>query len=81
MKAIKNIDCLDHTLNPEWQQIVYDQIGVIIILRKGCGTLFNDCGYIDLDRNAEYSSKDGVNCTDYCEIHSIDKLHQKYGVV
>lgn len=41
MKAIKNIDCLEHTLyteNPEWQQNIYDQTGVIVLLRKGYGT-------------------------------------------
>ena len=77
MKAIKNIDCLEHTLyteNPEWQQNIYDQTGVIVLLRKGYGTLFNNCGYIDLDRDAEYCSKNGVDCTEYCEIKSIEEL-------
>ena len=77
MKAIKNTDCLEQILNtenPEWQRIVYDQTGVIAIFRKGYGTLFSNCGYIDLDRDAEYCSKNGIDCTEYCEIKSIDEL-------
>lgn len=68
---------MEHTLyteNPEWQQIVYEQTDVIVILRKGYGTLINNCGYIDLDRDAEYCSKNGIDCTDYCEIKSIEEL-------
>ena len=77
MKAIKNTDCLEHILkieNLEWQRIVYDQTGVIVIFQKGYGTLISNCGYIDLDRDAEYCYKNGIDCTKYCEIKSIDEL-------
>lgn len=73
MKAIKNMQTFFELLSKEdqdWQLRVYDQTGVIV---HG-GYLFSKCGYIDLDREAEYCMRDGVDCTDYCEITSIKDL-------
>ena len=77
MDAIKNIDELPQILaaeNPKWQKIVYEETGVIVLLNRNGGTLLSKCGYIDLDCDVEYSYKNGVDCTDYCEICSIKEL-------
>lgn len=75
MKAILNMDKLLNTLSEEdplWQEKIYARTGVIPVFK--CGALFSNCGYIDLDRDAEYCYVSGEDRTEYCEINSISEF-------
>lgn len=77
MKAIKNYKELKQLLeteNSNWQEIIYDQTGTIVLFSNNDATLISNCGYIDLDADAEYRSVSGENRTEYCVIGSIIEL-------
>lgn len=77
MDAIKNTADLPQILaaeNPKWQEIIYEQTGVIVLIKEKYGTLFSNCGFIDLDRDAWYCSANGVDITKYCDITNINSL-------
>lgn len=74
MKAIKNIDSLVSrmaSINNQWQRIVFDSTGVILLENL---TLFGNCGYISLDQDSDYSYVSGVDTTEYCEINTVAEL-------
>ena len=75
MKPISNMDkliCVLSAEDPSWQEKVYSQTGVIPVLKRG--VLFSNCGYIDLDSDAEYHYVSGEDRTEYCEINSVSKF-------
>lgn len=75
MKPISNMDkliCVLSTEDPLWQEKVYAQTGVIPVLKRG--VLFSNCGYIDLDSDAEYHYVSGEDRTEYCEINSVSEF-------
>lgn len=75
MKVILNMDELPRVLSEEdplWQEKVYAQTGVIPVLKRG--VLFSNCGYIDLDSDAEYRYVSGEDRTEYCEINSVSEI-------
>ncbi len=77
MKAIKNIKNLPGLLkaeNPLWQELIFEQTGVIVIFRNHDAVLLSACGYIDLDVDSEYTYVNGEDLTEYCEVTSIDEL-------
>lgn len=77
MRAIENLKNLQNLLNskdPSWQEKLYDQTGVIAILRGDSAILLSNCGYIDLDADAEYRYVRGEDLTQYCTITSTDEL-------
>ncbi len=77
MKAIKGLAELQHVLATEdsrWQQMIYEKTGVIVLFSHQNVILFSNCGYIDLDYDAEYSYISGVDSTIYCEINSIKDM-------
>lgn len=77
MKAIKNIGILQSILDfndPGWQKKLYDQTGVIAILHGNNSVLLSNCGYIDLDADAEYRYAKGDDLTQYCEINTTEEL-------
>ena len=75
MKAILNLDELPRVLSEEdpfWQEKLDASTGVIPVLKHG--TLFSNCGYIDIDSDAEYCYVSGEDRTEYCEINSISEF-------
>ena len=77
MKAIKNIESLPFLLiaeDPNWQERLYDQTGIIAILRGRDSLLLSNCGYIDLDADATYQYVKGKDATEYCTIDTIKEL-------
>lgn len=79
MKAIANIKNLPILLsneNQSWKQKVFDLTGVIpnFDSKRNSMILYSNCGYIDLDIDAEYMYSNGVNNTEFCEIKSITEL-------
>ena len=79
MKAILNIDKLPCVLSEEtplWQERVYSRTGVIPVFcpKNKSAVLFSNCGFIDLDWDAEYCSVSGEDQTEYCEIKSVSDL-------
>ena len=79
MQAISNLSALQSILsaeNPDWQRTIYDCTKTIPIPyqngKRIC--LFGACGYIDLDDDAVYTYKKGIDLTAYIEINSIDAL-------
>lgn len=77
MNAIRNMKELESVLSSydsNWQRIIYEATGVILIPHKNGPILFSNCGYIDLDIDAEYSGINGGDNTEYCSILSIDDI-------
>ena len=77
MKAIKNIKNLPGLLkaeNPLWQELIFEQTGVIVIFCNHATVLLSACGYIDLDLDSEYKYINGEDLTEYCEVTSIKEL-------
>ena len=77
MKAIKNINSLIGILNgedAEWQKTIYAETGVLMLINKHGGVLLSNCGYIDLDVDAEYRYLHGKDVTQYTVIKSIQEL-------
>ena len=77
MKAIRNQKELKSLLEAEdinWQEIVFNQTGVIVLFSDTDATLVSNCGYIDLDADAEYRYVYGEDKTEYCVISSINEL-------
>ena len=77
MKAIKNIESLQLIFEAEshlWQKDIYDKTGVILTFLGKSAILFSNCGYIDLDLDAEYKYVSGEDKTDYCEITCVDEI-------
>ena len=75
MKAILNLDELHRVLgeeDPSWREKIYERTGVIPVLK--CGVLLSNCGYIDIDRDADYCYLSGEDRTEYCEINTISEF-------
>ena len=77
MKAIGNIQDLVDILSTEdtdWQKTIYNKTGVLVLINKHGGVLLSNCGYVDLDVDAEYRSLHGKDVTQYTVIKSIQDL-------
>lgn len=77
MKAIKNDKELMIILGSEdvdWQRIIYVRTGVLLLFPQSGPILFSNCGYIDLDHDADYKSFNGRDETAYCSITSIEEM-------
>ena len=77
MKAIKSINELQSAFssqNSRWQEIIYDETGALLLFLKSGPALFSNCGYIDLDIDAEYIGINDGDKTEYCSITSIGEM-------
>lgn len=77
MKPIKNQNELSFVLASEslnWQETIYDQTGVIPTFRDSGAVLISNCGYIDLDSDAEYQFVQGADVTKYYKARSIKEF-------
>lgn len=75
MKAIRNVKQLPDILKAEGQGI-YNLIGAIPVFSETGGVLVSNCGYIDLDCDAEYKYVEGKDVTEYITIDSVgDFVH------
>lgn len=77
MKAIRNINHLSALLereNATWQRLIYENTNTIPIFSDKYTLLVSNCGYIDLDSDAEYTYGKGNDLTEYCDIESISDL-------
>lgn len=77
MKAIKNMNHLPVLLEretPAWQRIIYESTGTIPVFSDKYILLVSNCGYVDLDIDAEYNYSDGNDCTEYCDIENVSGL-------
>lgn len=77
MKAIRNINHLSVLLereNADWQRAIYENTNTIPIFSDKFALLVSNCGYIDLDSDAEYTYSKGNDLTEYCDIESISGL-------
>ena len=77
MKAIRNVRELQSMLNDQdsvWQERIYNETGVLLIFCNSGPILFGNCGYIDLDYDADYKSCNGRDETEYCSITSVEGM-------
>ena len=77
MKAIEKINELQSMLasqDSRWQEMIYNETGVLLLFLKSGPILFSNCGYIDLDIDAEYKSVNGEDKTEYCSVTSIGEM-------
>lgn len=77
MKAIINTKVLKEILSSQdknWQERIYDETGVLLLFLKSSPILFSNCGYIDLDIDAEYRYSNTKDQTEYCVISSIEEM-------
>ena len=77
MKAIKNESELLDILRAEddrWQQRVFANTGVFVHFSKHGGILLSNCGYVDLDRDAEYLYAHGRDETKYVSLRTCRDL-------
>lgn len=58
----------------EWQKSVYSATGVIPVLSSGSIPLVSNCGFIELDSDAEYRYRKGEDLTEYCMVNSPEDL-------
>lgn len=77
MKAIRSTTVLKEILSSQdknWQEIIYNETGVLLLFLESGPILFSNCGYIDLDTDAEYLGVNGEDKTEYCSISSIGEM-------
>ena len=77
MEALKKITELPAILYAEdenWQRRIYERAGVLLVFNKHGGVLVNECGYVDLYYDVEYSYSNEKNCTAEVSIKSIQEL-------
>lgn len=77
MKAIRNMNRLSTLLeheNTAWQRVIYENTNTLPVFFDKYALLVSNCGYVDLDNDAEYSYSKGCDHTEYCDIESINDL-------
>jgi hypothetical protein len=77
MKQIKNIDKLTDLLSNQdinWQELIYNKTGIILLPIKSGPLLFSNCGYIDLSIDVGYEIVKGEDKTEYIYISSIEEM-------
>ena len=77
MKGIRNINRLSVLLereNAAWQRVIYENTDTMPLFSDKYVLLVSNCGYIDLDNDAEYTYSRGNDLTEYCDIESINDL-------
>ena len=77
MQAILNMKTLIEVFasqDEHWQEKIYEKTGSLLLFPRSGPILFSNCGYIDLDYDADYRSCNGRDETEYCSITSIEEM-------